>query len=174
MKVLYTKLRTRIETECPSIKWVRLFNNQFDKSNADEGNEQAFPYPCVFIEFPSDNPMTSSGSGAKRLQVLVRVHIGFISYKLEDTTIFDVAEEVQIALEGYTTDGITPLTYLGQNMDYDHDNVYIYSFDFETQWSDETKWEKKDAITIAENTLSLTLNTDLDIDDIVIRTGDGE
>lgn len=176
MKALYTALRTQIEANCPSIKYTRLFNDQFTQSNNDDSDkdiQEAFPYPCVFIEFPSDNPQSSSGFGAKRLDVLIRIYIGFESYKLEDTAVFDIAAEVQEALEGYSTDAITTLQYEAQRMDSNHDNVYIYQFEFSTQFSDETAYSKRDAVTIAENTLSQTVNIDLDIDNNIIRTGDG-
>lgn len=174
MKSLYQILRERIESQCASIKHVRLFNDQFNKSNndnIDNNIQEAFQYPCAFISFPTDNPVSSSGFGAKRLDVLVNIKIGFESYKLEDLEMFDIAEEVQEALENYSTDGMTGLTYEGQRMDYDHNNVYIYEFDFRTQWSDETKYTKKNDITATGLTLEIV--PDLDIDNTVIRTGDG-
>lgn len=174
MKALYQALRTRIET-LSEIKWVRLFNDQFEKSNNDDpsqNTEDSFPYPCVFIEFPEDNAPSSSGFGAKRLDVLVRIYIGFESYKFDDLAIFDIALLVQQCLENYTEDGITPLTYEAQRMDYNHNNVYIYQFDFRTQWSDEAAYTKRNDIA-APSALTLDLTTDLDIDNIIIRTGDG-
>lgn len=174
MKALYQSLRARVET-LPEIKWVRLFNDQFNKSNNDDtaqNTEDAFPYPCVFIEFPEDNAPSSSGFGAKRLDVLVRIYIGFESYKLDDLAVFDVALAVQQCLEGYKENGFTDLTYEAQRMDYDHNNVYIYQFDFRTQWSDESLYTKRNDIAAPSN-LTLDVTMDLDIDNIIIRTGDG-
>lgn len=175
MKALYQAIRTRIESECPSIKWVRLFNNQFVRSNDDNPSknvEEAFPYPCVFIEFPGDNEPDSSGYGAKRLNVFVRLHIGFESYAFEDLVMFDIAAEVQQAVENWNTTGLTPLVYLAQRMDYDHDNVYIYTLEFRTQFSDETAYVKRNEISAPDDT-ALDLNVDLDIDNDIIRTGNG-
>jgi opacity protein-like surface antigen len=175
MKTLYQNIRTRIEAECPSIKWVRLFNNQFDMSNNDDTEkniESPFPYPCAFIQFMGDNPASSGGFGAKRLDVQVRILIGFESYILEDLVVFDVAEELQVALENYKTDGMTGLIYKGQNMDYNHDNVYVYSIDFSTQYSDEVAYVKRNDIS-APSPLTLELTATLDIDNILIHTGDG-
>jgi hypothetical protein len=175
MKALYQSIRTRIESSCPSIKWVRLFNNQFERSNNDDpsqNDEQAFPYPCCFIEFPSDNIQTSSGYGSKRLEVLIRVHVGFESYAFEDLKMFDIAQEVQGAIENYKTDSITPLTYEAQRMDYNHNNVYVYQFDFSTQYSDDSSYVKNGQIA-APSPLTLEATVDLDIDNIIIRTGDG-
>jgi hypothetical protein len=174
MKALYTSLRTKIET-IDSIKWCRLFNDQFNKSNndnVDQNIEQGFPYPCVFIEFPEDNEQISAGAGAKQLDVLIRIHIGFLSYKLEDITVFDIAAEVQEALEGFSDTLVKPLTYEAQRMDYDHNNVYVYQFDFRTTYTDNTKYFKRNAIA-APDPLTVEINAGLDIDNIVIRTGDG-
>lgn len=176
MKTLYQSIRTRIETEVTSIKYVRLFNDQFNKSNSDDPSkniQEPFPYPCVFIEFPEDNEQISSGNGAKRLNVLVRIKIGFISYKLEDLAMFDLAILVQKALEGYKDTMYTPLTYEGQRMDYDHDNVYIYEFDFRTTYSDDSKYNRSDLIEYS-GPWQGDIAVDLDIDNNIIRTGDGE
>lgn len=174
MKALYLSLRTQGET-IPGIKWVRLFNDQFSKSNndnAEKNSEQAFPYPCIFIEFPEDNIQSSSGAGAKRLDVLVRIKIGFESYKLEDLAMFDLAELVQIAYEGYNDTSFTRLTYEAQRMDYNHDNVYVYEFDFRTSYSDDVKYFKKDGV-VTTGPFALQVTPDLDIDNEIIRTGDG-
>lgn len=174
MKALYQILKERVETECTSIKHVRLFNNQFERSNnanIDNNVQEAFAYPCVFISFPGDNEVISGGYGAKRLDVMVNIKIGFETYRTEDLVVFDVAEEVQTALENYSTDGMTGLVYEAQRMDYDHDMVIIYEFDFRTQWSDETKYTKKNDIEVNNLTLEITQN--LDIDNQIIRSGDG-
>lgn len=175
MKPLYLSLRTKLET-ITGLKYVRLFNNQFERSNNDNpdgNNEEAFPYPCAFIEFPSDNEQVSAGAGAKRLNVIVRVHIGFESYKLEDLEVFDLVTLVQDALEGHTDTSFTPLAYSAQRMDYDHNNVYVYQFDFKTTYSDDTKYIKRNAI-IKEAPTDLGLTVTLDIDNDIIRTGDGQ
>jgi hypothetical protein len=175
MKQAYIDIRTRIETECTSIKWVRLFNNQFERSNNDEpeqNDEQAFPYPCAFIEFIGDNEQISAGAGSKRLNVDVRIHIGFESYELEDLEMFDIVQEVMTALEGYKSTLLSPLTYLAQRMDYNHNNVYIYELEFNTIFEDDSNYFDNKLVTSA-GPHTLLLNKDLDIDNIVIRTGDG-
>jgi hypothetical protein len=175
MKALYQSIRTRLESQVTAIKYVRLFNDQFNKSNndnPDQNIQEAFPYPCAFIEFPNDNPQVSAGVGAKRLDVLVRIKIGFESYKLEDLAMFDLATLVQIALEGYKDTMYSPLTYVAQRMDYDHDNVYIYEFDFRTTYSDDTKYALKDLVETPGPFASEIIGN-LDIDNIVIRTGNG-
>lgn len=175
MKEVYTGIRSRIEAECSSIKHVRLFNDQFTRSNNDSSefnNEQAFPYPCVFIQFIGDNEIVSQGAGAKRLRVPVRLYIGFESYTYEDLLLFDIVNEVKKAIENYSTQYFGPLQYLAQRMDHNHNNVYIYELDYECIYEDDTSYIKKDTITI-NPPFTLVVNKDLDIDNIVIRTGDG-
>lgn len=176
MKQLYLDIRNRIETECTDILFVRLFNNQFERSNNDEftqNDEQAFPYPCVFIEFPDENNAISSSYGARRLEVLVRVYIGFESYKHEDVEIFDIAGSVYKALDGWNASTSSTLQYVAQRMDYNHNNVYIYQYDFRCQFEDATNYIK-DKLTLKETPNTLDLTIDLDIDNNVIRTGDGD
>jgi hypothetical protein len=175
MKQLYLDIKTKIESDCPEIKLVRLFNNQFERSNNDDENlndEQAFPYPCAFIEFPEDNEPISSGYGARRLNVLVRVHIGFESYLLEDTDVFDIANSVYQALDGWKASASNEFQYEAQRMDYNHNNVYVYQYDFRTVYADDSNYIK-DKLTLKNTSNTLKLNVNLDIDNAIIRTGDG-
>ena len=175
MKQAYLDIKNKIEADCPSIKYVKLFNDQFNKSNSDDpsqNNQEPFPYPCVFIEFFGNNEKLSQGAGAKRLDVELRLYIGFESYGLEDTTIFDVAEEVGLAIENYKTTVLGPITYEAQRMDYNHNNVYIYELDYRTTYEDDSKYIKNGTVATS-SPLTLGLNMNLDIDNIVIRSGNG-
>jgi len=175
MKQLYLEIKERLEAEVPSIKWIDLFNDQFNKSNNDDPErnfEQAFPYPCVFIEFPGDNPRTSSGGGAKRLHVEPRIYIGIEDYTLTALEIFDLIALVNEALEQWQPASATPLQYLAQRPDTNHSNVYVYQFDYACEWTDNSLYFKRNTITKAAPH-TLELNTTLDIDNDTIRTGDG-
>jgi len=175
MKNIYLGIKSRLESNVSQLQTIRLFNDQFNKSNNDDStfnNEQAFAYPCCFIEFINDAPMVSQGAGAKRLEVEIRLHLGFESYELEDLDIFDLVESVQIALDGYSTTSFTPLTYLAQRMDYNHNNVYIYQLEYSCIYEDDSSYIKNNTITkLAPHDLNVTIN--LDIDNDIIRTGDG-
>jgi hypothetical protein len=174
LKAIYTDIKARLE-EIATLQYVALFNNQFVRSNNDnvaENTEQAFPYPCAFIHFFGDNEASSSGWGAKRLEVDIRVYIGLESYNLEPLEMFDLASEVQEKLQDWNTANFTSLQYIAQRMNYDHDNVVVYEFDFKTQYSDNTKYLKRNTITKNPPT-SLDLTVDLDIDNNIIRTGNG-
>ena len=172
MKNIYLGIKARLESQVAELQTIRLFNNQFERSNNENGDEQAFAYPCCFIEFFNDAPMISQGAGAKRLDVEVRLHIGFESYELEDLDIFNLVEKIQIALDGYSTTSFTPLTYLAQRNDYNHNNIYIYQLEYACIYEDDSSYIKNNTVTSnAPHTLNLTV--DLDIDNDIIRTGDG-
>jgi hypothetical protein len=159
----------------PSILHVDLFNDQFNKSNNDDPNqntEQAFPYPCVFVEFPGDNPRSSSGGGAKRLSVTPRIYIGIEDYTLDALQIFDLILLVQEALEGWKPSTATSLMYMGQRQDVNHSNVFVWQFDFACEYQDEVVYFKRNTITKPAPHV-LELNKTLDIDNDIIRTGDG-
>ncbi len=172
MKVLYTDIKTRLEA-LASLQHVALWNNQFIRSNNDNpelNTEQAFPYPCAFVHFFGDNRTSSSGGGAKRLDVDVRIYIALESYELEELELFTLADEVRVQLENWHTSNFTGLMYQAQRFNYDHDNVIVYEIDFRTQFSDGTSYFKRNTVPVTA-TLDLTVN--LDIDNDTIRTGDG-
>lgn len=176
MRDLYEDIKTRLEELITSgdIQHVALWNNQFIRSNdnnSDNNTERAFPYPCCFVHFFGDNTRSSSGGGAKRLDVDIRIYIGFESYEFEDLQIFDTADTVREHLENWNTDVMTGLYYQAQRMNYDHDNVIVYELDFKTQYSDNTKYFKRNTVTV--NNVTAVITADLDIDNDRIRTGDG-
>ena len=175
MKQLYINIREQLETIVPDLLYVRLFNNQFEKSNNDNeaGNtEQAFPYPCAFIEFPGENQPISSSLGSKRLDVTVRIHIGFESYDLEDTYVFDLAGKVKDCLDMWQSSVNGAMTYNAQRMDANHSNVYIYTIDFKCTYYDESNYSRDKLIPKATAT-TIVPTVNLIIDNPIIRTGYG-
>jgi hypothetical protein len=176
MKQLYIDIRDRLTSEVTQLQTVRLFNNQFERSNNDDsGNndEQAFPYPAAFIEFPDDNLVLSSSYGVRILDVLVRVHIGIETYELEDLDLLDLIETVKSKLQGYSTTKMSELQYYAQRPDYNHNNVYIYQLDFKTKYMDDNNYTKDKGETVAGGTITPVITIDLDLDNFDIRTGDG-
>jgi len=174
MKEIYLKIKDRIEADVTEFQTVRLFNNQFERSNndsADFNDEQAFAYPCLFVEFPGENEQISAGAGVQYLDVLVRIHIGYESYALEDLNVFDLKDKVIKALFNLAGDEFTPLTYEAQRTDSNSNNVYIYQIDYRTRYEQSLNYIDNDKVSLEDYTLVLTKN--LDIDNEVIRTGDG-
>jgi len=175
----YNGIRNKILAAVPSITHVRLYNNQFEHSNKDEttGNdEQAFPYPCIFIEF-ADIAFTQLTKGLQDFTGTVRIYIGFESYKFEDTDVLDLKQTVFAALQGFqvspTSKSYGRLLRSIETTDTDHNNIYIYIQEYIFSGRDcDADANSGDQFTTPPTTLEL--NTDLDIDNIIIRTGDGQ
>jgi hypothetical protein len=175
MKEIYLAIKSKLETDVTELQTIRLFNNQFERSNndsADFNDEQAFAYPCAFIDFPGDNEQMAEGSGVQYLDVTVRVLIGYESYLLEDLTVFDLKNKVFKALYNLNGAQFTSLSYLAQRIDTNHNNVYIYQLEFKTKYEQCVNFILNDKVE-PEYPVSLTLNKNLDIDNNIIRTGDG-
>lgn len=135
MKELYQLIRARIEGSCPSIKHVRLFNNQF---SCMENQEQIpFPFPCVFIEFANDIAWIQQGNGVQFAQDLqITLHIGHEFYngadQEENLIIFDIRNEVFTAMQGFTGAGITNMVRVSERVSTDYTNIYIFQQNYNT------------------------------------------
>jgi len=166
------------------INTVELWNSQLE----NEDDEKPFNYPAVFIEF-GEIPWTSTNQQPSALgsqgnvtkeqkgeDSLIIIHIAFS--QLEDETvsfpIIDaVIDEVYFAIQGLFVDQkYSPILRVAERQDTDHDRVIDWQMDFVTTMfqcgqADDTLVE------IVGGTVTLVLTKDLDIDNDIIRTGDG-
>lgn len=162
LKDLYLPLKARLESQVPELQMVSYFNNQFENSNHNEmalNVQQAIPYPCAFIEFPDDNECISSGSGVKKLDVLVRIHIGWQYYNSEPLEQFDLVDKIERAIEGYSLDSVfSYLTYQAQRPDSNTTNVSIHQLDYKTTFIDQTKLFAQNDVIVTGTGLNATVN----------------
>ena len=175
MKEIYLAIKAKLDTDVTELQTIRLFNNQFERSNndsADFNDEQAFAYPCLFVDFPGDNGQISEGSGVQYLDVQVRVLIGYESYMVEDLEVFTLKDKVFKALYNLKGPTFSYLSYTAQRIDSNHNNVYIYEIEFSTKYEQSVSYLLNDKV---EPTypVELVLTKNLDIDNDIIRTGDG-
>jgi hypothetical protein len=166
-KDLYLAIKDRLIDQVKALKHIRLYNNQFDRETVEE----AWAYPCAFIEF---NQMLHEAAAynQQRSNFVVRVYVGFESLKTEDLEIFDLVQEIYIALQGYSGQLFSSLQRIEETQDTDHDNVIVWQIDFSTMVSDCVS-DPRDGL---EETIitQIHINTDLDIDNPVVRSGDGQ
>jgi hypothetical protein len=163
-KLIYTDLKSRIET-LTQIKTVGLFNNQF----ANENQEKPFVYPAVFIEF-SDITFETENQGIKKIKLETTLHVG-MRQLVEDLELFDIVQAVSAVVDGYTPDYSTPYIKVREVHDVDHDNVLVWNIVFVSTVTDENSSRFND-LTITTPT-TIQINRSVDIDNIIIRTGDG-
>lgn len=170
MKTLYQAISTQITTEVPEVTHVKLFNNQFNRM--EQGEEQAFPvHEAVFVEFVSPIPWRTKREGIQEADLTVRIHIGFESLLLEDLTVFDRKSAIHEALQGFKDNYFTAFVRVSETQDTDHSNYMVWTIDYQTTYTDISTYTRRNFV--EANVTTLTVNADLDIDNQVIRTGDG-
>ena len=132
LKTLYTELRTALEG-ITGIKYVRLWNNQFEHGNDNE----AFLFPCCLIEF-EPTECTDLLNGVQMYDFIVCIHLGFESYKTEDIDILDLKQQVFITLNRFasSTNMFSYLSRESETQNFDHDNIQDYQIRFKVTGKD--------------------------------------
>jgi hypothetical protein len=120
----YNALKTKIET-LTSLKYVALWNNQFVRENENV----SFDYPNCFIEF-TNITFTELLGGMQQYTMDINLHIGFESYKTEDTQILQLKQDLQAIVHYFQQGYNTKMLRRSENQNFDHDNVqeYIISY----------------------------------------------
>lgn len=122
----YEEVKARIlET---AVETCRLFNSQFDEME----NEATWAFPCAFIEF-TELEYRTKALGIQEAETTIRVHVGFESLKTEDFEIFDLLEAIHEKLQRFGNfELFTPLNRVFEGQDVNHDNVIVWTMDYET------------------------------------------
>lgn len=182
---IFNDIVTELESKVPEIETTGIWNNQFD----NEAGEISFNFPAVFIEF-AEIPWTSTNLNPSKVGsqgdvtkeqkgegALITLHAGFS--KLEDETesfptIDALLEKIYFAIQGLGKDKdyYSPLLRVAERQDTDHNRVIDWQQDFMTTMFQSGELNT-DLTKIDAGTLELELDTDLDIDNPVIRSGDG-
>lgn len=142
-------------TTATSIKYARIFNNQFKEVEA--GNYYSFPFPCAFVELQ----YASAGYGVTS-DIKVRIHIGHQELDAMDGTldqnfnVYTLRDEVVSKLSGFEARGGSVFMQTGDEWDYRHGNVYEWVVEFTCSFFDSSKFP--------DTTIIKAPNTDLEID----------
>lgn len=179
---LYNGIKSAIENKLTSIQTIRLYNMQFD----NEATENAFAYPCVFIEFADISWETSlvtpepliygNQSCQQKGECKITLHCGFEKYENETesfSSIMDIIDEIYYAVQSITGANYTSLIRVAERQDINHYQVIVWQIDFTTMISElgqikTNKIDANDPIGI----VSVSITNEVDIDNLTIRTGD--
>ena len=136
--ILYSELRKKLEA-IDGVKYVRLFNNQFERSNGEghDGRKENIPvYPCVLIQIqPSE--FSDGSSGWQSVDYSIRLHLATWSQLDEDLTFLNLKWEVYKAIQKWKpSGGWNSLLRINEEPNFDHDNVNEYVIEFKTNYSD--------------------------------------
>lgn len=136
--ILYTELKSKLEL-IKEIQTVRLFNNQFERTNGEgwEGRKDNIPvYPCVFIQMIPDE-MTDGSKGWQSVNYIIRLHIGVWSEADEDITFLELKNKIYRTVHKWKpSQNWNSLLRMNEEPNWDHDNVNVYQMDFRTNLAD--------------------------------------
>ena len=159
---LYNLLRARIET-LTSLKYVRLWNNQFEREDVNV----AFGYPCCFIEFAEVSGLDIL-NGLQQVSMNVNLHLGFESYKTEDTAILQLKQDLNALVHMWSTPNNTKLLRRAEVQNFDHTNIQEYIITYSVMGLDTTVGTLP---TTLANVGTLITNNAPQLDDNTIRSG---
>jgi hypothetical protein len=185
VKQLYLDIKQRIEQKCPEILHIAVFNNQIELLKNNYSREgvydqsiYVFPRPAVFIEFESPQEIHQLGNGAQVYDPLnIRVHLlheffNGENYE-ENLEVFDLKLALFKVLQRFEPNGCVAWTRISEEQDTDHTALYHFVMVFRTNYVDNGMRRIVGGVEKqTPNTLDLTI--DLDIDNTIIRTGDGD
>ena len=159
---IYNDLKQRIST-LAALKYVALWNNQFEREDVNV----PFGYPCCFIEF-ADTSYVDDLNLSQRGTLQINIHLGFESYKTEDTDILQLKQDLNELIHGWSTPNNTKFLRRSETQNFDHTNIQDYIISYQVTGLDLTSVNLP---TVDADVNTLVLNVDPIIDNTTIRTG---
>jgi|SanBayMetagenome_1026888.scaffolds.fasta_scaffold00021_22 hypothetical protein len=159
---IYNDLKQRIST-LAALKYVALWNNQFEREDVNV----PFGYPCCFIEF-ADTSYVDDLNLRQRGTLMINIHLGFESYKTEDTDILQLKQDLNELIHGWSTPNNTKFLRRSETQNFDHTNIQDYIISYQVTGLDVTSVNLP---TVDATVSTLILNVDPIIDNNTIRTG---
>lgn len=155
------------------IKHVDLFNSQF--THEEQGTGQTYGSPAVFISFPEETPWESNQKGIDYGNLVIDIYVSQMSAETTPLDFFDLVDSVHFQMQGFTDpDSNTEpgtLQRLTSGRVEDHTQRLIWRFKYVAPFLDNSGFEDKDKDTIDGNTITLTLDCDLKIDNLALNIG---
>lgn len=118
---------TKADNSTEYLKTIALWRNQIQR----ESEEISFLYPAVFIEFLPTNYMEGSSQAHQSVNMTVRLHICFETYKTEDLDILNLTQEVYSAIQLKQWGYWGKMKRRNEEQDFDHSNVQDFIQDYD-------------------------------------------
>ncbi len=137
-------------------QFVQLWNNQLASLKASDSEANilySFSLPALFIEFLNLETEQLGNGNQIYPDLVVRIHI---LHRLEDAgdgtleqnlAVLGLRDAVQTALQNFRPAGASEFIRHKQQMDYNHNNVYHYTMDYECTYVDTLTNQPVDGIT---------------------------
>lgn len=170
-KQFFENIKSKLETELNGdIKHIALWNSQID----NEQTEKPFRFPALFLEF-TNMDFRSETSGVQKCDLEFVIHCCF-SQLVDDIDLLDTVQNVALALHLHSGDYFSAITRIEEQMDSDHDRVIDWQITFVCTLTDELTFRENQLtkINTSGTDIGLELTRELDIDNTVIRSGDGQ
>lgn len=159
---IYNLLKARIET-LTSLKYVALWNNQFEREDVNV----PFNYPCCLIEFAQSSYYDNLN--LRQVGTLqINLHLGFKSFKTEDTDILQLKQDLNELVHGWSTPNNTKFLRREETQNFDHTDIQDYIISYQVTGNDISSLNLP---TTEANVDTLVLNLEPQIDNDIIRTG---
>lgn len=117
----------------------RVWNNQLEREKSGEG--YVYPKPAAFVEIVSPIGWQELGGNFLQSDLGVNIHIVTELYNTEGTldqnlVVYDLRDEIMALLSQYKPTGCGLMRAMGEEPDYDHDNVNHYILTFACNFID--------------------------------------
>lgn len=159
---IYNQLKARIST-LQSLKYVALWNNQYEREDVNV----AFGYPNCFIEFPAADYIENL-QGQQQGTMTISLHLGFESYKTEDTDILQLKQDLNQLIHGWSTPYNSKFLRRSEVQSNDHTNIQEFIITYTMQGFD---YSSSSLPTTEANVNTLITNNSPQLDNAIIRTG---
>ena len=159
---IYNQLKARIST-LQSLKYVALWNNQFERENENV----AFNYPCCFIEFPSADYIENL-QGQQQGTLSIALHLGFESYKTEDTAVLQLKQDLNALVHNWSTPYNSRFLRRSEIQSADHTNIQEFIITYTLQGFD---YSASSLPTTEALVTTLITNNAPQLEDDTIRSG---
>jgi hypothetical protein len=140
---ILTQLKSIVDANnSPVFAKVSVWNNQLKYDQL--GKYVAIPKPAVFIEVVSGVEYNQLGQGVQSADLGVKIHLIHEYYDSQDgdfdknIVVYDVRDTVVNGLSYFVPAGCNELIRIGEEIDYDHDNLFHFVISFVTNLIDKT------------------------------------
>ena len=159
---IYNALKARIET-LAALKYVALWNNQFEREDVNV----PFNYPCCFIEFVNADYIENL-QGQQQGTLSIALHLGFESYKTEDTAVLQLKQDLNALVHNWSTPYNSRFLRRSEIQSADHTNVQEFIITYTLQGFD---YSASSSPTTEALVTTLITNNAPQLEDDTIRSG---
>jgi hypothetical protein len=133
---VYTAIKAQLTTykAALGLKFIGLWNNQFEREDVNV----SIDYPCALIEFVNSD-YEDLLNGVQRYEMDVNIHIGFKSFKNEDTSVLTLKQNINAKLHTFSSATSlyeTRLLRRGESQNFDHNDIQDYIITYKVTGKD--------------------------------------